>query len=67
MEGTTMTTRQNVTVGNWTGDIEVAATLMDKDLREELHLRLAPCDPQEFVDAYIEAHREKFDEEWVVN
>jgi hypothetical protein len=67
MEGTTMATKQNVTVGNWTGDIEVAANYMDDDLRERLHNQMAPCAPQEFVDAYAKAHRATFDEEWVIN
>jgi hypothetical protein len=28
---------------------------MDEDIREDIHLRLAPCAPQEFWDAYAAA------------
>jgi hypothetical protein len=56
----------SVTLGQWTGDLEVAANLMDAEIREGLHHRLAPCSDQEFLDAYAVAHREKFSEDFVV-
>ena len=40
--------------------------LMDDDIREKLHSQLAPCGDQEFLDAYAEAHRLKFDEEFEI-
>ena len=43
---------------------DAAVQLMDDDLREELHARLAPCTEQEFFTAYEAAHAEKFGEEW---
>lgn len=43
---------------------EAAVQLMDDDIREELHMRLAPCTDQEFFTAYAEAHEERFGEEW---
>lgn len=49
-----------VTVGNWTGPLDIAVNLMDDALRERLHSAMAPCDAQDFVDAYIKAHAEKF-------
>lgn len=39
---------------------EACVNLMDDDIREELHAELAPCSDQEFLDAYIERHAEKF-------
>ena len=45
---------------------DVAVALMDDDLREELHLDLAPCTEQEFLDAYAEAHKAKYGEEFHV-
>ena len=45
----------------------VAAELMDDDIREELHAKLAPCDPQDFFDAYCVAHAAKYGEEFVIN
>lgn len=43
----------------------VATTLMDDDLREELHRNIAPCSCQEFFDKYAKAHGEKFGKPWV--
>lgn len=44
-------------------DFSSAVVLMDDDIREELHSRLAPCDEQTFADAYAEAHAEEFNGE----
>jgi len=44
----------------------VAVALMDDDLREELHLDLAPCTEQEFMSAYADAHKAKYGEEFRV-
>lgn len=41
-------------------DYDYAVELMDDDLREELHRKLAPCSDQEFFTAYEEAHKEKY-------
>lgn len=46
---------------------ETALSLMDEQIREDLHQELAPCTDQEFVDAYIERHLEKFGEEFTVS
>lgn len=48
----------------WVIGYDVAVDLMDDDLREELHDKLAPCTDQEFFDAYAKAHKERFGEEW---
>lgn len=55
----------NVVIGNWTGPLDVAANLMDDDIREALHG--STDDPQEFVDLYCAAHLAKFGEEFGVN
>ena len=47
-------------------DYAAAANLMDDEIREKL-ARSGIDDPQEFFDAYADAHEEKFDEEWVPN
>jgi hypothetical protein len=47
-----------------TVDYEAAVALMDDDLREELHRKMSPCSRQAFFDAYAEAHRERFNEEF---
>ena len=41
-----------------------AVYMMDDDIREELHSKLAPCTKQKFFTAYEKAHTEKFGEEW---
>ena len=40
-----------------------AVEMMDDDLREQLHREMAPCSNQEFYDAYIKAHAEKYNGE----
>lgn len=42
---------------------EAAVNMMDDDLREELNREMAPCTNQEFYDAYVKAHAEKFNGE----
>lgn len=48
-------------------DVDTVVNLMDDELREALHSERAWRDEQEFVDAYLVAHEEKFGEEFVVN
>lgn len=45
-------------------DYDVAVSLMDDGIREDLHRELAPCTEQEFFTAYEKAHAEKYGEEW---
>ena len=40
-----------------------AVELMDDDLREQLHMEMAPCTNQEFYAAYIKAHAAKYNGE----
>ena len=54
-------------VGGKTFDMDVIAQYMDDEIREELHTKMAPCAPQEFVNAYIDAHDEKHGEIFVIN
>lgn len=53
-------------INSWGTEInyELAVSMMDDDLREELHMELAPCTEQEFFTAYAKAHEERFGEEW---
>ncbi|OZG49833.1 hypothetical protein [Bombiscardovia coagulans] len=43
---------------------DAIVNLMDTDLREKLHNKLAPCSEQEFFSAYAKAHEETFGETW---
>jgi len=49
-------------------DFEAAVELMDDEIREQLHSKIAPCTNQEFIDQYVIAHSNKFDgEKFTVN
>jgi hypothetical protein len=48
-------------------DFDGAVNLMDDEIRERLHMDMAPCGEQEFVDAYCHEHEHKFNEIFVVN
>lgn len=55
-----------VTYNNTQIDFEAAVNLMDDEIREALHMELAPCTEQEFFDAYCKAHEEKYGEEFSI-
>ncbi|NLC28572.1 MAG: hypothetical protein GX780_07355 [Campylobacteraceae bacterium] len=40
---------------------------MDDELREDLHLALAPCPAQRFLTCYEVQHEKKFGEEWFLS
>lgn len=40
--------------------------MMDDEIREELHLEMAPCTELEFLEAYEKRHLEKYGEEFTV-
>lgn len=48
-------------------DYEVAVDFMDDELREKVHMELAPCTEQDFFDAYAKAYAEKYGEEWILS
>ena len=48
------------------GLYDASVQLMDDDIREEIHREIAPCTDLEFLEAYIERHREKFGEDFTI-
>lgn len=52
-----------VTLNGKTIAFDAAVNLMDNDIREDLHNKMAPCSDQAFLDAYVQAHAAKFDGE----
>lgn len=40
----------------------LAECYMDDEIREDLHIKMAPCTDEEFLAAYLEKHEEKFGE-----
>lgn len=45
-------------------NFDVAVSLMDDEIREDVHSDLAPCTEQEFFDAYCKKHEAKYGEEF---
>lgn len=35
--------------------MDVIASYMNDEIREDLHFKLAPCEPEEFLVAYVES------------
>ena len=59
---------KRVNLNGKTIDFDAAVNLMNDEIREELHNKMAPCTDQEFIDAYAKAHADKYDgEEFEVN
>ena len=54
---------KQVTLNGKTIDFDAAVNLMDDEIREDLHSKMAPCSDQAFLDAYVEAHAAKYDGE----
>ena len=48
------------------GLFETAVNMMDDEIREELHRELAPCSEVEFLEAYMERHEQKYNEEFEI-
>lgn len=42
------------------GLYNAAVEMMDDEIREELHAEMSPCTDEDFLTAYMEAHKEKF-------
>lgn len=53
-----------VILSNCEVDYEACVSLMDDEIREELHAEMAPCTEQEFLDAYCERHADKHGEQF---
>ena len=63
-------TNNDIKVTNEYGEeinYDVAVNFMDDELREQLHMKLAPCTEQEFFNAYAKAYEEKYGEEWFLS
>ena len=46
---------------------DVAANLMDDELREAVHAAIAPCSEQEFFDEYCRRYEETNGEPWFLD
>ena len=57
---------KKVNLNGYEVEFDAGAILMDDEIREEIHMELAPCTEQEFLDAYVERHAEKFGEDFQI-
>lgn len=57
-----MTTKEIINNGLF----DAAVALMDDEIREDLHNKLAHCTEEEFLEAYIEAHYKKYGEKFTI-
>ena len=48
------------------GLYDQCVNLMDDDLREEIHREMAPCEEIDFLWEYVQRHRVKFNEEFMI-
>ena len=48
-------------------DFDAAVNLMDDEICEDIHAAGSCITDQEFMDAYVDAHRIKYGEEFVIN
>ena len=64
-----MKSKDSVVVNAYGDEIRfnAAVSLMDDELREEVHTRLAPCSPQDFFDAYCVQYEKASGEPWFLN
>ncbi len=46
--------------------MEAAVNLMDDEIREQLHQKMAPCSDLEFLTAYLEEHFKKYGQKFVI-
>ena len=61
-----MTTNE-VTINGNEYDFGAVVNLMDDEIREKLHMELAPCSDQDFIDAYLTAHLDKYGQDFVIS
>lgn len=55
-----------VLLNGYEQDMDEVVNMMDDDIREKLHNKLAPCTAQKFVDSYVVAHRAKYGEQFEI-
>lgn len=55
-----------VELNNSIVDFNACVALMDDDIREEIHIDLAPCTEQEFINEYCKRHFAKYKIEFTI-
>lgn len=57
---------KTVILNNEEVNFDACANLMDDEIREAIHAELAPCTEQEFLDAYVDRHYDKYGEQFKI-
>ena len=57
---------KTVILNNEEVNFEACVNLMDDEIREAIHAELSPCTEQEFLDAYLKLHSEKYGEQFQI-
>ena len=55
-----------VILNNEEDNFDACVNLMDDEIREAIHAELAPCTEQEFLDAYVDRHYDKYGEQFKI-
>lgn len=55
----------DITFNGMTMEFSVVEGMMDKDLKNELNASMGNPSEQELLDAYLVAHKEKFDKDFL--
>lgn len=57
---------KTVILNNEEVNFDACVNLMDDEIRETIHAELAPCTEQEFLDAYVDRHYDKYGEQFKI-
>ena len=57
---------KTVILNNEEVNFDACVNLMDDEIREAIHAELAPCTEQEFLDAYVDRHYDKYGEQFEI-
>lgn len=57
---------KTVILNNEEVNFDACVNLMDDEIREAIHAELAPCTEQEFLDAYVDRHYDKYGEQFKI-
>lgn len=57
---------KTVILSNEEVNFDACVNLMDDEIREAIHAELAPCTEQEFLDAYVDRHYDKYGEQFKI-
>lgn len=57
---------KTVILNNEEVNFDACINLMDDEIREAIHAELAPCTEQEFLDAYVDRHYDKYGEQFKI-